>query len=338
MHIQKNVSLTHLNTFGLSAQAAFFAEAGSIGELQALLTSGEWKGIPKLILGGGSNVLLLSDVDALVIRMRILGIEKIREDEEHVWLRVGGGEVWHDFVMYCVENGYAGVENLSLIPGTVGAAPMQNIGAYGMEVRQVVEEVEAVSREDGSIRTFSNAACQFGYRESVFKHALKDQYVITGVTFKLNKKPSFHTDYGDIRNTLTEMGVQELTLRAVSDAVIAIRRSKLPDPAEIGNAGSFFKNPEIAKTQYQELVKQFPGIPGYETGPDIVKVPAGWLIDQAGWKGYRDGNIGVHSRQALVLVNFGGGTGAQIKALSGKIKASVLERYGIQLQAEVNFI
>jgi UDP-N-acetylmuramate dehydrogenase len=338
MHIQRNVPLLRLNTFGLNSTAAFFAEVKSVEELSEIITSPDWSGIPKFILGGGSNILLLGDVEALVIHLQIKGIEKVKEDEGYVWLKAGGGEVWQDFVMFCVDQGYAGVENLSLIPGTVGAAPMQNIGAYGVEIKEVVETVEAVSLHTGTPRIFSWEECRFGYRESVFKHELKGLYAITGVTFRLNKVPDFKTDYGDIRNTLNDMGVSTLSVKAISDAVSSIRKSKLPDPAQIGNAGSFFKNPEIPKAQFDLLKTDFPSLPGYPTGSDSVKVPAGWLIEQAGWKGYREGSIGVHSRQALVLVNFGDGTGEQIKNLSEKIQGSVSEKFGIRLTAEVNFI
>ncbi len=338
MDIQKNVPLRHLNSFGLEASAAFFSEVRSVNELSTLIADPQWKEVSKFILGGGSNILLLSDVKALVIHLLIKGISKIKESDEHVWLHVGGGEVWHDFVMFCVDNGYAGIENLSLIPGTVGAAPMQNIGAYGVEIKEVVETVEAISLFDGESRVFNWDECKFGYRESVFKHELKGQYVLTGVTFRLNKLPDFKIEYGDIKNTLTEMGVKELSIKAVSDAVISIRRSKLPDPTEIGNAGSFFKNPEITTTHFDELRREFPSIPGYPTGPETIKVPAGWLIEQAGWKGFREGDVGVHTRQALVLVNYGGGSGAEIRKLSERIQDSVNLKFGVRLSAEVNFV
>lgn len=338
MHIQYNKDLTKLNTFGLAASAAFFAEARSVRALSEIITSIEWNNIPKFILGGGSNVLLLNNIDQLVIHLLIKGIEKIREDDDYVWLHAGGGEVWHDLVMYCVAHGYAGIENLSLIPGTVGAAPMQNIGAYGVEVKEVVETVEALSLATGELKVFTNKECNFGYRESVFKHSLKGRYVITGVTFRLNKVPEFKVSYGDIKSTLNEMGVTSYSIKSVSDAVIRIRQSKLPDPAEIGNAGSFFKNPEIPADQYEKLKTHFPAMPGYHTGPGLVKVPAGWLIEQANWKGYREGAVGVHDRQALVLVHYGGGTGTQIKLLSERIQASVEAKFGIKLLAEVNFV
>jgi UDP-N-acetylmuramate dehydrogenase len=338
MQIHSNFSLRHLNTFGLESEARYFVEARTIEELTEILLDPVWQQTPKFILGGGSNVLFTRNVDALVIHPVIKGIEKIREDEEHVWLKVGGGEVWHDFVMYCVENNYGGIENLSLIPGTVGAAPMQNIGAYGVEIKDVIESVEGVSIQNGQKRTFSKEECQFGYRESVFKRAFKDQYVITGATFILTKKPILNEGYGDVKKTLEEMNVASPTIRDVSSAIIQIRQSKLPDPARIGNAGSFFKNPEILSEQYAELKETFAEMPGYVVSSEKVKVPAGWLIEQAGWKGYRRGMIGVHERQALVLVNYGGGNGNDIKALAAEIQESVLTKFGIALNAEVNFI
>ncbi|MCE7062628.1 UDP-N-acetylmuramate dehydrogenase [Dyadobacter sp. CY343] len=338
MQIQANYPLRNYNTFGLESTAGYFAEVTSLTELKAILTDPEWKQKPKFILGGGSNILFTQNINALVLHVQITGIEKISEDEANIWLKVGAGEGWHAFVMYCVENGYAGVENLSLIPGSVGAAPMQNIGAYGVEVKNVIESVEAVSIESGETRIFSKEECRFGYRESIFKKEVKDQYVITGVNFILSKKPNLNVGYGDVQKTLLEMNVTEPTIRDVSEAIMQIRRSKLPDPAKIGNAGSFFKNPEIPVGVFEELRKNNPNIPGYPVDNQTVKVPAGWLIEQAGWKGYRTGNVGVHEKQALVLVNYGGGTGHEIKQLSEQIQESVKSKFGISLNAEVNFI
>ena len=332
-----NASLLQYNTFGLDTKAKIFVEARSVRDLAEILETKEWKSLPRFILGGGSNILLTQDIQALVIHNQITGIKEVAEDDEHVHLHVGAGEMWHDLVMYCVAREYAGIENLSLIPGTVGAAPMQNIGAYGVEVKNVIESVEAIETETGLMRIFSNGECHFGYRESIFKKELKGKYIITGVNFILSKKPQFHIEYGDIRKTLEEEGVTELSIKAVSDAIISIRRSKLPDPKEIGNAGSFFKNPEITLEQYEKVKSGFSEIPGYPT--DLgVKVPAGWLIEKAGWKGYREGQAGVHTRQALVLVNYGGATGAQIKALSEKIQDSVELKFDIRLTPEVNFM
>jgi len=338
MTIQQNISLKSYNTFGLEATARFFVEIQSVEELKSILQNSDYQSVEKLFLGGGSNILLTKNYEGLVVKINLKGINKIFEDDAHIHIQAGAGEIWHELVMYCVENQYAGMENLSLIPGTVGAAPMQNIGAYGVEIKDIFEELQALNLETFEVETFKLADCHFGYRESIFKHEAKGKYVITSVTFKLNKTPVFKTAYGDIQKTLAEMNVTDLSIKAVSDAVIAIRKSKLPDPAEIGNSGSFFKNPEIPKAQYDELKARFENIPSYPINETTVKVPAGWLIEQAGWKGFRDGEIGVHSRQALVLVNYGGGTGEQIKALSAKIQASVLEKFGISLSTEVNFI
>jgi UDP-N-acetylmuramate dehydrogenase len=338
MQIQSNFSLRHLNTFGLESEAQYFTETRTIEELTEILLDPVWKETAKFILGGGSNVLFTQNINALVIHPVIREIEVLKEDEENIWLKVGGGEMWHDLVMYCVDHNYGGIENLSLIPGTVGAAPMQNIGAYGVEVKDVIDSVEGINVENGQKRVFSNEECQFGYRESIFKRTLKDQYIITGATFILSKKPKLNVKYGDVSKTLEEMLVTGPTIKDVSNAIIKIRRSKLPDPAQIGNAGSFFKNPEIPSKQYAELKKTFTEMPGYIVSSEKVKVPAGWLIEQAGWKGYRRGAIGVHERQALVLVNYGGGNGNDIKALSAEIQASVKSKFNIDLSAEVNFI
>ncbi|KAA0990496.1 UDP-N-acetylmuramate dehydrogenase [Dyadobacter aurulentus] len=338
MQIQANYPLRNYNTFGLESTASYFAEVTSLTELKSILTDPEWKQKPKFILGGGSNILFTQNIDALVIHPQLTGIEKISEDETYIRLKVGGGESWHAFVMYCVDHGYAGVENLSLIPGSVGAAPMQNIGAYGVEVKNVIESVEAVSIESGETRLFSKEECRFGYRESIFKKEAKGQYIITGVTFILSKKPGLNVGYGDVQKTLLEMNVTDPTIRDVSEAIMQIRRSKLPDPAKIGNAGSFFKNPEISAAVFEKLKKSYSQLPGYPVNDEVMKVPAGWLIEQAGWKGYRQGNVGVHEKQALVLVNYGGGTGHEIKALSERIQDSVKTKFGIALNAEVNFI
>jgi UDP-N-acetylmuramate dehydrogenase len=338
IQLQENVSLRPYNTFGLSATARFFVEVHSVEDLRGVLQRPEWRGLPRLLLGEGSNVLLTGDFDGLVIRIAIPGKKIVRETAEHVFLRVGAGENWHELVLFCLHNHLAGLENLSLIPGSVGASPMQNIGAYGVEIKDVFDSLEALHLQTGELRTFGHAECRFGYRESVFKHELKGQYAIVSVTFRLDKTPTFHTGYGDIQKTLADMGVRELSIRAVSDAVVRIRRSKLPDPNQVGNAGSFFKNPEIPKAQFEALKSRFPDLPGYPTTNDLVKVPAGWLIERAGWKGHREGPVGVHDRQALVLVHYGGGTGAQLKALAEKVQASVEEQFGIRLAAEVNFI
>ena len=336
MEIFQNHSLKPYNTFGIEAKAQFFAEFTSLDELKTLLQ--KFINQPKLILGGGSNILLTKDFEGIVLKNNILGIEQIKEDEQHVYLKVGAGENWHQFVLYCIAHNFAGIENLSLIPGTVGAAPMQNIGAYGIEIKEVIEDVEAVHIQDLEETHFSNQDCKFGYRESIFKHAVKGQYIITNVLFRLNKQPTFNVSYGAIQQTLKEMDISALSIKAISDAVIQIRQSKLPDPQEIGNAGSFFKNPEIPVKQFELLKNKYPNIPSYPVNEHLIKVPAGWLIDQAGWKGKRMGAIGVHDRQALVLVNHGGGEGSTILELSKKIQESVLDKYGIHLHPEINII
>ncbi len=305
--------------------------------LRNIILDDRWKEVNILLLGGGSNVLFTQNFAGLVLLNQIRGIAITKDNDREVHLRVGAGEGWHAFVQYCVDHNYAGVENLSLIPGTVGAAPMQNIGAYGVEVKDVIETVEAISRSDGQLRIFSAAECQFGYRESIFKQRLKGKYFITAVNFRLSKQPDFNISYGDIQKVLDEKPHESLSLRAVSEAVIKIRQSKLPDPAKIGNAGSFFKNPEITLDHFHKLKLNYPTMPGYPTGLGM-KVPAGWLIEQAGWKGYREGSIGVHDRQALVLVNYGGGAGEDIKSLAFRIQKSVQDRYQILLSPEVNFI
>jgi UDP-N-acetylmuramate dehydrogenase len=339
MTVSENVSLKSFNTFGIEARARYFVRVQTPGELRAVLANPAYHPLPKLILGGGSNVLFINDAfDGLVIKIDIKGIAMLEETEGSVLLEVGAGEVWHDLVIHTIEKGYSGLENLSLIPGTVGAAPMQNIGAYGVEIKETFDSLEALHLESGECRRFTNAECRFGYRESVFKHELKGQYIITSVRFRLSKMPVFHTSYGAIQDTLREMGVAELSVKAISEAVCRIRRSKLPDPAQIGNAGSFFKNPEIPKAQYDALKAQYPDMPGYITSQDLVKVPAGWLIEQCGWKGKIVGDTGVHKLQALVLVNYGNAKGREIKALAESVQQSVQERFGIRLAPEVNFL
>lgn len=338
--VQRAVSLRPYTTFGIAANADYFAEVTSETDLQTLLQLPDLAAMPKLMLGGGSNMLLTRDVPGLVVKLSIGGIAVVREDDAYVYVQAGAGVNWHELVLFCVENKYAGMENLSLIPGTVGAAPMQNIGAYGVEIEQLVDHLDAIDSSTGAPRRFTHADCQFGYRESIFKHELKDCYIITSVTFRLNKTPTFHTRYGAIQETLDEMGIspEKLTIRAISNAVIKIRRSKLPDPAEIGNAGSFFKNPEIPQAQFDALKAAHPTLPGYPTTPGQMKVPAGWLIEQAGWKGYRHGDAGVHTKQALVLVNYGRATGNEILALAQQVQNSVNQKFGIEIRPEVNIV
>lgn len=332
----QNVSLKPFNTFGIEAKASQFQAFSSVTALQSLLRSVGTS--PLLILGGGSNLLLTQDFQGIVLKNELKGIAVIKENHEHVFVEVQAGENWHEFVLHAIANEWAGIENMSLIPGTVGAAPMQNIGAYGVEIKEVFDSLQAVEISTGEVHTFNKEDCQFGYRESVFKKSLKGKYVIVSVVFRLDKIPQFNTSYGAIRETLSEMGISELSIKAVSDAVIQIRQSKLPDPKEIGNAGSFFKNPEIEKIDFEGLKAEFPGIPGYQLPANKVKIPAAWLIEQAGWKGKTFGQIGVHKNQPLVLVNYGQGRGADLKDLAFKIRSSVAQKFGIELTPEVNII
>ena len=340
MKIQENVSLKPFNTFGIHANAKYFAAFADTSVLEELTstTNHKLQTTNSLILGGGSNILLTKDFDGLVLKNEIKGIETVREDEEHIYIKAGAGENWHSFVMYCVNSNYAGVENLSLIPGNVGASPMQNIGAYGVEIKDVFYELEAFHISDKTIQKFGVNDCAFGYRESVFKNKYKGQFVITSVTYRLNKQPAFNTSYGAIQQELERMGVQELSIKAISQAVINIRSSKLPDPNVVGNAGSFFKNPQIANQQFQKLKQFYADIPFFPVDDTHIKIPAGWLIEQCGWKGYRQGDAGCYSKQALVLVNYGSATGQEIFKLSEDILQSVKEKFNIVLEREVNVI
>ncbi|MCE2777420.1 MAG: UDP-N-acetylmuramate dehydrogenase [Algoriphagus sp.] len=337
MNIQESISLKPFTTFGIDQKAKYFTRVGTLSELKAALLAAKEQQLPVFILGGGSNILLTRDIDALVIKLEIKGINLVKEEGDQLLVEVGAGEMWHELVLHSIAQDWAGLENLSLIPGTVGASPMQNIGAYGVEIKDVFDSLQAMHRETLEMHSFDAEACQFGYRESVFKQTLKDQYVITSVTFRLSKTPKFHLEYGAIREVLAANGIEQPSIRAISDAVIQIRQSKLPDPKEIGNAGSFFKNPTIANAQFDALKAEYPSIPGYPSA-EGVKVAAGWLIEHAGWKGKRIGDVGVHAKQALVLVNYGAGSGEELKSLSEQIQASVFEKFGINLQPEVNFI
>lgn len=338
MEVKENISLRPFNTFGIDVQARYFGSFHSVDELLFLLNEKRYAGLQHLVLGGGSNILLTKDIDGLVLKNDIGGIELVDESDDHFFIRAGAGENWHGLVMYCVENNYAGIENLSLIPGNVGAAPMQNIGAYGVEIKDIFHDLDAIHKKERTFRKFELKDCGFGYRESVFKNRFKDQYIITHVTFRLNKIPVFNTSYGALKQELDKSGETKLTVKSISDAVIAIRSSKLPDPRVTGNAGSFFKNPQISHQRYSELKEQFPEMPSFPVDDKFVKVPAGWLIEQCGWKGYRNGDAGCYPKQALVLVNYGNAKGMEIFKLSEEIIESVNERFNIQLDREVNVV
>ncbi|PCJ84388.1 MAG: UDP-N-acetylenolpyruvoylglucosamine reductase [Flavobacteriales bacterium] len=341
MEIKENYSLKKLNTFGIDAKTKYFATTDSVDEIRELLSSDLLKNNPKFILGGGSNILLTKDFDGTVLKVGLLGKELADEDDDNCLVKVGAGENWHQFVLWCLENDYAGVENLSLIPGNMGAAPMQNIGAYGVELKEVFHELETVFIDSGEEQKFTNADCNFAYRDSIFKNELKDKCIITSVTLKLQKKPVFNTSYGALEQELGKMGVKQLSIKAISDAVCSIRRSKLPDPAEIGNAGSFFKNPVISNSKLQELNSEFSDMPAYPVKEGFTKIPAGWLIEKAGWKGKRFNGYGVHENQALVLVNYpasGGANGSDIFELSETILKDIQEKFGVELEREVNVI
>lgn len=334
--ILENASLKPFNTFGIDVNARYFTRFDSVQALKQILK--DFQNIPLLVLGGGSNVLLTKHFDGLVLKNEIKGIELVEENDDFVVLKSGAGEVWHDFVLHCIDHGYAGVENLSLIPGSVGASPMQNIGAYGVEIKNVFEKLEAFEIATGEIHTFDNAACEFGYRESVFKRKLKGKYIITHVYFRLSKKINLNTTYGAIETELKSKGILNPNIKDVSDAVIAIRKSKLPDPAQIGNAGSFFKNPVVETAVFEKIKSEYPTVPSYPVSAGFVKMPAGWLIETAGWKGKTIDNYGVHKLQALVLVNYGGATGVQLFDLSTAILKDVFDKFGILLDREVNII
>ena len=338
MQIKENFSLRNLNTFGIEVSARYFASFSDIEQARELLSNSLVKQLPILILGGGSNILFTRNFDGIVIKNQLKGITLVNQTDTNYYIKSGAGESWNEFVSYCVENNYAGIENLSLIPGNVGASPMQNIGAYGVEIKDVFYELEALHIKTGEIHKFNLQDCQFGYRESVFKNKHKGEYIITSVTYKLNKTPVFNTSYGAIDKELENMGVKELSISAISQAVCNIRTSKLPNPKEIGNAGSFFKNPIISASLFEKLKQEFPDMPSYPQSLNEVKTAAGWLIERCGWKGRQIGDAGVHKNQALVLVNYNKATGSEIFDLSSKIIADVKGKFGIELEREVNII
>ena len=337
MNIQENISLKPFNTFGIDVKARHFIEISSTDDLRQAL---ELEGFPnKLILSGGSNVLLTRNIDSLVLWINIKGIRTLWEDEDRIALKIMAGENWHDFVLWTLDKGYGGLENLSLIPGNVGTAPIQNIGAYGVEIQNVFESCEAMEIKSRLLKRFTKEDCHFGYRDSFFKKDGKGQFVITSVNLILTKKDhKINTSYGAIENQLNQQKVEDPTIKDVSEAVIAIRRSKLPDPKELGNSGSFFKNPVISKKQFEKFSQENPDAPHFDVGDGTVKVPAGWLIEKCGYKGHRRGDAGVHKEQALVLVNYGNASGDEILQLARSIQSEVRNKFGIELNPEVNII
>jgi UDP-N-acetylmuramate dehydrogenase len=336
-NIQPQFSLKHLNTFGIEAITKYYAEVNSEEELSLLFKLDEVKESKLLVLGGGSNILFTKDFDGLVIKINIKGISVVAQGDKFL-VTAGAGEVWNDFVSYCVKNKYGGVENLTLIPGTVGASPIQNIGAYGVEVKDVLHSCTAFEIATGEFKTFSNAQCGFSYRDSIFKSKFKGQYIITAVTYKLQANSALKTHYGVINSELQERGISSPTIADVSDVVASIRVSKLPDPSTIGNAGSFFKNPIVQQIQFESLCQQFPDLPHYPASNGHVKLAAGWLIEQCGFKGVVDGQTGTWKNQALVLVNHGGATGQEVYEFSEKIINTVYKKFGISLEREVNIL
>lgn len=335
--IQENVSLKNYNTFGIDVKARMFTAVASAKALQDVLQLREAKSNPLLIVGGGSNMLFTKDYEGLVIKMDIQGLDvSVRGDE--IYVTAGAGMVWNDLVLYCVKHGYAGLENLTLIPGTVGASPIQNIGAYGVELKDVFDSCTAVEISTGTITEFSHADCNFGYRDSVFKRKFKGQYIITSVRFRLNNVPNLNVQYGAIQAELDRRHISQPTIADVSSVVADIRVSKLPDPSTIGNAGSFFKNPIVPAIQFSELKMRYPGLVSFPVGPDVYKLAAGWLIEQCGFKGIVDGHTGTWKNQALVLVNHGGATGMEVFSFSERIINAVFTRFGITLEREVNIL
>ena len=335
MQIQQNISLKNFNTFGIDAIAKQYVSVSNLGELQKVLS--EHKNV--FVLSGGSNLLLVNDIDMLVIHLNIKGIATKEINKNQVLVSVNAGENWHDFVLWCIDHNLGGLENLSLIPGNVGTCPIQNIGAYGVEVKDTIDTVKAIEIETGNLRTFKNSECDFDYRNSVFKNSLKGKYIITEVTFLLTKE-SHHLNYsyGAIQSELEALNITAPTIKNISDAVIKIRNSKLPNPKEIGNSGSFFKNPIISKQLFEKLKVAHPTMPSYPANDDFVKIPAGWLIEESGFKGKRFGETGSHKNQALVLVNYGKATGLEIYALAKKIQATIFSNFEINLEIEVNVI
>ena len=338
MNIIENYPLLKLNTFGIDVKAKYFTSINTINELIELTKTNVFKDLELLILGGGSNILFTKDFDGLVILNNIKGKEIIDQNQQSIFLKIGAGENWHELVMYCVDNGWGGIENLSLIPGNTGTAPMQNIGAYGVEIKETFIELEALEISSGKIVKFNNSDCEFGYRESVFKNKMKNQYIILNITLELKKNPVLNINYGDVKAILESQNIKNPGIKEVSNAIISIRQSKLPDPKKIGNSGSFFKNPIVSLNQLELIKKKYPNVVNYEINENEFKIAAGWLIERAGWKGKKFNNYGVHEKQALVLVNYGLANGMEIFELSEKIILDIKDKFGIKLEREVNII
>ncbi|MDB9990449.1 UDP-N-acetylmuramate dehydrogenase [Flavobacteriales bacterium] len=338
MKIIENYPLLNLNTFGLDIKAKYFTSINTVNELIEIKKTNKFKDLELLVLGGGSNILFTKDFDGLVILNNIKGKEIIVQNHHSVFLKIGAGENWHELVMYCVDKGWGGIENLSLIPGNTGTAPMQNIGAYGVEIKETFVELEALEILSGKIVKFNNSDCEFGYRESVFKNKMKNQYIILNITLELKKNPVFNVNYGDVKTILENQNIKNPSIKDVSNAIISIRRSKLPDPKKIGNSGSFFKNPIVSLKKLKLIQNKYPKIISYKINENEFKIAAGWMIEIAGWKGKRFNNFGVHEKQALVLVNYGLANGMEIFNLSEKIILDIKDKFGITLEREVNII
>lgn len=338
MNIIENYPLLKLNTFGVDVKAKYFTSINTINELIELTKTNVFKDLELLILGGGSNILFTKDFDGLVILNNIKGKKIIDQNQQSIFLKIGAGENWHELVMYCVDKRWGGIENLSLIPGNTGTAPMQNIGAYGVEIKETFIELEALEISSGKIVKFNNSDCEFGYRESVFKNKMKNQYIILNITLELKKNPVLNINYGDVKAILESQNIKDPTIKEVSNAIISIRQSKLPDPKKIGNSGSFFKNPIVSLNQLELIKKKYPNVVNYEINENEFKIAAGWLIERAGWKGKKFNNYGVHKKQALVLVNYGLANGMEIFELSEKIILDIKDKFGITLEREVNII
>ena len=338
MNVLENYPLKKLNTFGINVRSKYLVEVSSIDEILEIIESEKFKNLKKLVLGGGSNVLFTKDYNGLIILNKIKGMKVTYQDADCVKLLIGAGENWHELVMYTVENGWGGIENLSLIPGHTGTAPMQNIGAYGVEIKDTFIELEALEISTGKIEKFNKEKCKFGYRESIFKNENKNKYIILNITLRLNKNPKINVSYGEIKNDLRNNNIQSPTVKDVSEAIISIRKRKLPDPKKIGNSGSFFKNPVVDLNKLKSLQEKYPNIVNYQINKNEFKIAAGWMIEKAGWKGKTINNYGVHKNQSLVLVNYGNAKGIEIYNLSEKIIIDIKEKFGILLVREVNII